>query len=817
MKSSANSDLRTIFQVFQSEVALTLWILYERYHPHTTFKDYLEVLPKHVPSLLTFSLEELKELQNESLEKEALQLQQSLEEEFVSFQSKRNESVNPLPSLLSAITYEDYVWASTIINSRGLRFRGEVYLAPMADLFNYETHYEKREANSGEFFLKHHVLDKSTGSITVYADRSQVKGLQLFEDYGDNNNEIYVKYHGFVPNKNPFHCVVVGGEKAILSVVAGGIISSKRKLLEALQLKTIYPSCVGERRPFSKHIIVYLATLAMNEDEMNVCLKAVTDKSKKDWNKIFDQCGFASVEQYVSDRFSGKDDSAIERQNALAEVEDEEDEYIDVKPDLSSSTVSRQESIELGRRTWNLLRQVFNFNVKAVATETTIHEDVEMLANLQASMKGLDESSSAFISYLHHEVAVRYRLANKRLYLSLCSQLQVDCDFLIRRNSYEENVQLDTIQTPSSATSDDSSIEVSLQRFNDWFNSHSPRPSLIKAVPMEHYRIGVVTTGKVSRGELYLGVPTNLIMDSDKANSPACPVHNLLLQLNSIYRSRDDFHELLFFLLHETFVMKEKSFFWPYLKVLPREEDLDIPILWTVEQLQLRLPVSSLQHAALSYQQSVYRKFDFIQNISQVRDFFGDVMTFNNYRWATAILDSRSIWWDGKRHLVPMLDFINCREGKDPSVLHSTALSEDGNFAVTRAGEFLRDDFGEGEQLFENYGQPNHIYFLYHGFVLENNSHDCVNLRFPITPEQVQEWENQGLKNFLRHFGISATSRYHETCVRWPITPQLLAFLSFQTEYVLLQNIAAELRRYVRNNSNDDEALKKTSDHANDL
>jgi len=34
--------------------------------------------------------------------------------------------------------------------------------------------------------------------------------------------------------------------------------------------------------------------------------------------------------------------------------------------------------------------------------------------------------------------------------------------------------------------------------------------------------------------------------------------------------------------------------------------------------------------------------------------------------------------------------------------------------------------FAYGDQVVENYGQPNYIYFLYHGFVLENNTHDCV-------------------------------------------------------------------------------------------
>ena len=35
-------------------------------------------------------------------------------------------------------------------------------------------------------------------------------------------------------------------------------------------------------------------------------------------------------------------------------------------------------------------------------------------------------------------------------------------------------------------------------------------------------------------------------------------------------------------------------------------------------------------------------------------------------------------------------------------------------------------DVHKGDQIFENYGQPNYIYFLYHGFILTDNAHDCV-------------------------------------------------------------------------------------------
>ena len=60
--------------------------------------------------------------------------------------------------------------------------------------------------------------------------------------------------------------------------------------------------------------------------------------------------------------------------------------------------------------------------------------------------------------------------------------------------------------------------------------------------------------------------------------------------------------------------------------------------------------------------------------------FPADVYTLENYMWAHAIMDSRSIWWGGGRHLTPMLDMINCMEGpgKYASRVHSTKLDAAG-------------------------------------------------------------------------------------------------------------------------------------------
>jgi histone-lysine N-methyltransferase SETD3 len=217
-------------------------------------------------------------------------------------------------------------------------------------------------------------------------------------------------------------------------------------------------------------------------------------------------------------------------------------------------------------------------------------------------------------------------------------------------------------------------------------------------------------------------------MDSDGAWEDLAGVGNLLKGLSAKYNNaRDDFHELLFFLLHQYFVMKEKSRYWPYLALLPTANELDIPLFWSDQELSRRMTPSLLVDGMRDYRNKTIRSFESISALPQVQAFFESferVLTYENYLWGTAILDSRSIWWNGKRHLVPMLDFVNCAEGPDPTKVHSTKLDDSERNAVTAASWA----FAEGEQVFENYGQPNSIYFSYHGFSLPwgQNSHDCV-------------------------------------------------------------------------------------------
>ena len=333
------------------------------------------------------------------------------------------------------------------------------------------------------------------------------------------------------------------------------------------------------------------------------------------------------------------------------------------------------------------------------------------------------------------------------------------------------------------------SLEAKLSLFNDWF-MHAPLQACkIKAVALPLVRIGTIATADIKTDEKYLSVPQSIILDEYTALSDEY-FRPLLRALRTAYKNQDDLHELMFFLLHERLVRHKNSKFWPYLRLLPTPRELDVPTTWSFQEIHSRLRPSFLALAVETQKNVTANTFKGISTVKEVKNFFPPgFLSFENYQWASVIMDSRSIWWGGKRHLVPMLDFINCMEGPDPTKVHSTLLQESmlsgfsESYAVTKAGWA----FKEGEQLFENYGQPNHIYFTYHGFSLKDgaNSHDCVYLEFSMTPEEVQaiDWTLPIVRAIAQESRMRTQDKFN-TCLDAQLGRNIWLFLALKTNRV---------------------------------
>jgi histone-lysine N-methyltransferase SETD3 len=317
------------------------------------------------------------------------------------------------------------------------------------------------------------------------------------------------------------------------------------------------------------------------------------------------------------------------------------------------------------------------------------------------------------------------------------------------------------------------------KRFNAWIDKLSFPVNALTVKYVPGMRLGTIAKQDIKAEQPYISVPPPAVMN--RASAQKCPViGGVIKQLNKKFPQGDAFHELLFHLVYERFVKKEESFWSPYLDVIPGPQEMVSPSFYTTAQLDL-LRGSVLHQRITAYRAKLRRSFDAVSEhvLSQYPEAFKpsaapDAFAFPNYHWAHAVLDSRAIWWSSQRNLVPLLDMINCAEGPNPARVHRTDLDAAGVNAVTMAPWAFKQD----EQVFENYGQPNHIYMQYHGFMLEDNTHDCVLLALKIEVSSLRADKKLGERlNKLR------LQPEHEFCLKaGPPSPALLEFVRIQME-----------------------------------
>lgn len=662
-------------EIPSEEELLAAFLLYERSKGESSFwYPYLQVLPDNVPNLVHFSDYEMMELQHSTIIYEALNHRKRVHEHFKHFVNRTSHFI-PFPSLEAA--QAAYLWATSIVDSRGFRFRGHVVLAPLADMMNYAPHPESRESRGGNFFLLHHMM-KPDG-LRISADRDCKAGEQLFEDYGDNMDDIYLQHHGFVPEENPFRCVYL----TVPNIDDDLVTPHAANLLKAMQFARAPRKCMDSTGHLGQSMEVYITSFVFNAEEVSDCLDIIAS-SGKSWAIVMDMCGYQRVSKVLASVRRGD------------------------KVQLADG------SLEL--RTLTFLRSLIELHSNMYST--TRADDRSIMNLLRANSSTESE---------HKYLSVKYRHHMKMHWAKMCDLFgSEDCFLRDATMSIEEAPHRE--------------LEELVADFNSWFQgaralTDPPATSKVAAAVIPGYRVGTVASEDIGKEDVYLAVPEKVVMDATKAARDFV-VGEMVSALERRYHYHDNFHELLVFLTFESYVRGNTSKYWPYLRLLPLPHEMDIPLFWTDEQVENRLRPSFVRETVIEYRERVKMMFNNFARVDLIKHIFPPgIITLERYKWATAILDSRSIWWKGGRHLVPMLDLVNCNEGPDYKRVHSTVLEEvNGHeLAVTKAGW----GFKSGEQVFENYGQPNHIYFTYHGFTLiDGNGNDCVQFSVSISKEE---------------------------------------------------------------------------------
>jgi histone-lysine N-methyltransferase SETD3 len=644
-------------------------------------------------------------------------------------------------------TLDWYKWACALVSSRALTMQGRRYLVPFSDMFNYEPQPQQqvRDHENGAHFLMYHKLDTKNGVFRILADRATSAGAQLFEDYGDNDNYLYLHYHGFVPRANQFDCAKVRMPHILegTDIIGGGDgeTTNRAALLRMLRITPNPGGCLRAEREVPQYIRNWLLASRMPELEAAKCASHLRDT--RDWDVA--HC-MGEAEAEVSWRAALL--PYLKRQAAASFTSAADDERI-----LQSSDPDRQASLAVPLTSNEKLAIRFRMGRKVLLGE--------LIFKLGADLKKAETRKVAAATKKKPAAA---SAAAKKGGAGAAKAEAIAATAATRKG--EDLAESEAVDLIAKA-----------KRFNDWIDKLGfPVNSLtVKYVP--GMRLGTMAKHDIKAEQPYISVPPAAVMN--RASAKKCPVIGAVItQLNKKFPKGDAFHELLFHLVYERFVKKDESFWSPYLDVIPGPDEMVSPSFYTEAQLEL-LRGSVLYPRVQAYRAKLRRSFDAVSKhvLSQYPEAFKpsatpDAYSFPNYHWAHAVLDSRAIWWSSQRNLVPLLDMINCAEGPDPARVHRTDLDSSRVNAVTLAPW----NFKGGEQVFENYGQPNHIYMQYHGFMLEDNTHDCVLLALKIEVSSLRADKALGQRlNKLR------LQPEHEFCLKaGPPSPALLEFVRIQ-------------------------------------
>eukprot|EP00759_Apiculatamorpha_spiralis_P016534 PhF_6_TR22699/c0_g1_i1/m.32325 len=204
---------------------VAMMLVYERYRGEDSdLAAWVRVLPKRFYGTRTWTSAELEKLEDPEATRRARMNREELEKAYRHMvREVWPKLVKHNPSVLGKkkFTLKVWSWACGAVDTRAWNMRGHKYLVPGADMFNHDLDKEDEQFDFSTYnpymrsqkFLTYHKVTSTY--VEVYSDRTCDAQKELHESYGDNSNDIYLDYHGFVPDWNPYHCIQLGSGKCV--------------------------------------------------------------------------------------------------------------------------------------------------------------------------------------------------------------------------------------------------------------------------------------------------------------------------------------------------------------------------------------------------------------------------------------------------------------------------------------------------------------------------------------------------------------------------------------------------------------------------
>ena len=629
----------------QQDIMIGLYLLQQdKLGPKSLFRPYLDILPTTtLPRLDTFvDSEEALELLNDvdlvalakesyhhltlvwnnvdfqqivsSLLQEASGVTLSSEQQLVGGGVDVDTSLSP-PSPAS---FEDFHKFVSIVSSRAMVLHGTKYLTPLAGMANYKPRRNEKSRNDEPVkpFTLYHERSTINHSITVRADRLVKFGHQIFEDYGELDNSLYLEAHGFVPEENPYHCATIQGQY-LPSI--GNLSDSLIQILIRLRVLPQSTS-TGTGRQF--HNVSPPPSICVREDG------SILDERAKVYLKVaaLDVMGNDHLLQMCLDTLNTDNDVELMALQCIHYPGNE----------LAFDAIIKSSA-----------RKAICTSPSSSTSSSTIEKDMVLLASYLSQEQNLPMKERAHAT--QKRLAIQFRLSDKKILWNLGDLKTFDCS--IEYNVFE-SVLHPSLVCPSShndpvtkVPETSNSHAQSLAMFDSYVNALDIKIQKIKAEYIGNgMRIGVVATQDIEHGEAYFSINSASVIDIDTIileDAAREPINNLLKR----FKSQNDggFKSMLWFLMYEAFVMKGKSSWYPYLKLLPTVEELLLssPLFFEESALvylagsDLRTAILHNQRNALDSMKSAFLDTD-LMNV-----FNSEIITRENLLWAHHILDSR--------------------------------------------------------------------------------------------------------------------------------------------------------------------------------
>ncbi|KAL7539996.1 hypothetical protein ACHAXR_009784 [Thalassiosira sp. AJA248-18] len=333
--------------------------------------------------------------------------------------------------------------------------------------------------------------------------------------------------------------------------------------------------------------------------------------------------------------------------------------------------------------------------------------------------------------------------------------------------------------------------EVYLAESSTW--GEAPHPMAISTetvdeITNESSGRGLLARRSINDGDELLKIPMDLCITRKSARKA--------LGKDALQEGINEYLAVACQLIHEKYVLGEKSFFDPYMGVLPEVEEVNPTFTWPEEDLAF-LAGSPVVAATKSLQMKLKREYDDLLGgedglIAKFPDRFpAEHFTYENWVWAFTMLFSRAIRLRnlqvGERlAMVPYADLIN--HSAFSGAFIDARESGDWLFKNGEEEVILYADRGyrQMEQIYISYGQKSNAeLLLLYGFALERNPYNSVDVTVSIAPRTAAvAAANEGIDedplatekiDFLARVGRDQTVDFPCYADRYPI--EMLEYL----------------------------------------